>query len=931
MTKQTGALTLCIFMTTGILHAQKVSQSDEQWTPAGAQTHGVVLKKDEKKSYQASNALFSGKELINQDFGDVVYGHIPFGWTDLSFRRPSRNWLVDEKGFLRHVLKNRNNRLSYDPFSDGFLETPTTDNRPGLITWEPNASEMRSQRIPLRIQATFKKTEDEAVFFGIAGRVTDKRNFYAILLEGNDKLRIVKSKNDTIIPLTEIVSLRKYRYPEVWQVTAAFHDDLITGILYDADGQEVARIDARDAEYDATRFGFYCTDYAAAASISATVPEGVSSANPDAARTAEQTPVYNSYPLIKPVENPESLTTAFEHLQNQYDIVIAGAGTGGWAAAIQAARMGKSVLLLEETDWIGGQMAAAAVTSMDESGPLIRERGIYREFHESMVAHYYSQDKCPFMAYYWGRNTQNQQEGGYEPLVARNMLYGFLADARKQAAEAAPQGRLDLLLRTTVTSVSKKGNTITGVTVSQWNEPDQRQAKRLACKILIDATEYGDVIPLTGAPYRVGNTKSEDRNYAGAVQDHTYTAVIREYPGGIPERLRLTVPPPDYDKYSKNFRSRILSGDWGLHRGARMFRAELAWRGMADSHSPLTGKSSQLRHTLTGLNGGNDYPTSVGTLELEEQRLADERDGINRTLSKIYYLQNELGVPWSVAEEQGFNTAYNRYRMKKRGVDEALLPIAMHLPQLPYVRESRRIQGIQTLVADDLQRWENAKHQPTSIAVGDYYMDLHRTDEYYEKDLDQEEYDISGGPFQVPFEVFIPLKLDGFLPAEKNFSQSRLVNGATRLQPITMLTGQAVGTIAALAVDKGVQPRKLNPIVVQLALLDNGVTLVPRWYTDIEWNTELWKATQLLSLYQLLDSKGELEYWDGMEFAAKTAWEGNQTLSQEDIQSTLDKLGKLLNTSAEKLSKGSGLPDRQDTTKKQFALFCLETVRNHLN
>ena len=931
MTKQTGALTLCIFMTAGILHAQKASQSDGQWVPSRAQTHGVIQKKDEKKTYPASAALFSGKELVNQDFGNVVYGQIPAGWTDLSFRRPSRNWLVDGKGFLRHVLKNRNNRLSYDPFSDGFLETPTTANRPGLITWGPNESEKQPPRIPLRVQATFKKTEDEAVFFGIAGRVTDKRNFYAVLVEGNDKLRIVKSKNDTIITLTEIVSLRKYRHPEVWALAAAFNDDLITGILYDADGQEVARIDARDAEFDATRFGFYCTDYAAAASVSATVPEDVWPTYSDASRTADQPPVYSSYPLIRPVENPETLTTAFEHIQNQYDIIIAGAGTGGWAAAIQAARMGRQVLLLEETDWIGGQMAAAAVTSMDESGPLVRERGIYRQFHESMVAHYYSQDKCPFMAYYWGRNTQNQQEGGYEPLVARNMLYGFIADARKQAAEVAPQGRLDLLLRTKVTAVSKKGNTITGVTVSQWNEHDQNQEKRLTCKILVDATEYGDVIPLTGAPYRVGNTKSGDRNYAGAVQDHTYTAVIREYPGGIPEHLRLNVPPPDYDKYSKNFRSRILSGDWELHKGARMFRAELAWRGMADSHSSLTGKSSQLRHTLTGLNGGNDYPTSVGTIEREEQRIADERDGINRTLSKIYYLQNELGVPWSVAEEQGFNTAYNRYMMEKRGVDKALLPIAMHLPQLPYVRESRRIEGIQILVADDLQRWENAKHQPTSIAVGDYYMDLHRTDEHYEKDLDQEEYDMSGGPFQVPFEVFIPLKLDGFLPAEKNFSQSRLVNGATRLQPITMLTGQAVGTIAAIAVDKGVQPRKLNPMEVQLTLLDNGVTLVPRWYTDVEWNTELWKATQLLSLYQLLDSKGELEYWDGMEFAAKTAWESNQTLSKGTIKSALDKLGTLLKISTGELLKHSNWLDHEDITKKQFALFCLETVRNHLN
>ena len=58
---------------------------------------------------------------------------------------------------------------------------------------------------------------------------------------------------------------------------------------------------------------------------------------------------------------------------------------------------------------------------------------------------------------------------------------------------------------------------------------------------------------------------------------------------------------------------------------------------------------------------------------------------------------------------------------------------------------------------------------------------------------------IATGPFQVPFEVFIPEKVDGLVLAEKNISQSRLVSGATRLQPITMLTGQAAGAIRARA------------------------------------------------------------------------------------------------------------------------------------
>ena len=62
-----------------------------------------------------------------------------------------------------------------------------------------------------------------------------------------------------------------------------------------------------------------------------------------------------------------------------YDVVVAGAGTGGVGAAIQAARMGSKVLLLEETNYIGGQMAASGVSSVDV-GDNKWNTGIYKEF-----------------------------------------------------------------------------------------------------------------------------------------------------------------------------------------------------------------------------------------------------------------------------------------------------------------------------------------------------------------------------------------------------------------------------------------------------------------------------------------------------------------------------------------------------------------------
>ena len=48
-------------------------------------------------------------------------------------------------------------------------------------------------------------------------------------------------------------------------------------------------------------------------------------------------------------------------LENNYDVIIAGAGTGGIAAAFQASSMGMDVLIIEPSSMIGGQAIAAGV------------------------------------------------------------------------------------------------------------------------------------------------------------------------------------------------------------------------------------------------------------------------------------------------------------------------------------------------------------------------------------------------------------------------------------------------------------------------------------------------------------------------------------------------------------------------------------------
>ena len=65
----------------------------------------------------------------------------------------------------------------------------------------------------------------------------------------------------------------------------------------------------------------------------------------------------------------------------KYDVVVIGGGTGGTAAAIEAARNGVSVLIIEQSPWLGGMLTSAGVSAVDGNYRL--RGGIFAEFSDS--------------------------------------------------------------------------------------------------------------------------------------------------------------------------------------------------------------------------------------------------------------------------------------------------------------------------------------------------------------------------------------------------------------------------------------------------------------------------------------------------------------------------------------------------------------------
>ncbi len=535
-----------------------------------------------------------------------------------------------------------------------------------------------------------------------------------------------------------------------------------------------------------------------------------------------------------------------------YDIVIAGGGMGGISAAIQAARLGASVLVVEPTGMLGGQATAAGVSTMDDMSRL-RENGIYHEFMDRVREHYGEMRKSIATSYWKTDGKAFEPSAGHKILADMAVSSDILFHADIVKVEAVEGGK-------SVTVRTREGT------------------KYYTCKILIDATECGDVIPLAGLQYRSGNSLSPDMNPASMIQDITWTAVIRKYPKGVPGHLRPKSPLPDYEKARKNYtayvsRNAFGAGDRSPFKLPAEFSAHNAYRAVPDSYLPgsYTGaRKDWKRITKTGVNWGNDYPGQYGWDEkyglpiayLEDKAFREDinRKALIKTLHFIYYIQNELGETWSVDENE-----YDELPEAAKDLPDEWKNIARHLPPIPYVRECRRIVGEYTYnsraLYENSQSYRDGKNRelPDAIAIGGYIIDLHAgdDDDDFEHELGEHQASIRehepAGAFQAPMRILIPASDDNFLAAEKNLSMSRLASGALRLQPVCMMTGQAVGTLAALSVSWDVKPRDIHPIHVQKLLTDCGVMLSLAEYSDVPENHKYYGAVQIATLYKLIE------------------------------------------------------------------------------
>ena len=518
------------------------------------------------------------------------------------------------------------------------------------------------------------------------------------------------------------------------------------------------------------------------------------------------------------------------------DLVIIGGGTGGCAAALAAARHGLSVIMTEETDWIGGQLTSQAVPP-DENA-LIETTGGTRSYQDfrTRVRAYYARN-FPLTPEARANPRLNPGNGSvsklcHEPRVA-------LAVLEEMLAPFIASGRVRLLLRHRPESATIGRDRVSAVAVRSL---ESGHLLTLHAPLFIDATELGELLPLTKTEYVIGYESRRDTGEERApleAQPHNHQAFTccfaMDYLHGEDHTI---APPRDWafwrdhvPKLNPPWPGKLLDLFYSQPRTLKPFNygfdpqkatGLFRYRRILDRANFAPGT---YRGDITLVNWPqNDY--MLGNLcEVSREEAARHVDGAKQlSLSWLHWLQTACPRPDGGTGWKGL-----RLRPDIVGTEDGLA-------KYPYVRESRRIRAEFTVTENHVGTAARARltGQPESevsaeqfadsVGIGSYAIDLHPSsggDNYI---------DFPARPFQIPLGALIPRRTENLLPACKNLGVTHLTNGCYRLHPVEWNIGEAVGELAAFCRAKKDSPRavRAKPALLadyQAQLRSSGIPL----------------------------------------------------------------------------------------------------------
>jgi hypothetical protein len=498
------------------------------------------------------------------------------------------------------------------------------------------------------------------------------------------------------------------------------------------------------------------------------------------------------------------------------DVVICGGGLGGCASALALLRNNLKVILTEETDWIGGQISQQGVPPDEHQW--IETHGstrLYRDFRNSVRQYYrdnYQLIESARVNRYFNPGDGSVSKLCHEPRVAVAVL-------QKMLAPYIMSGKLTLLTGYKISSAETTGNNVQAL--KAFN-PDHDKTVILLGSYFIDATEMGDLLPLTGTEFVTGTESHKETgelhapDIANPENNQAFTVCFAiDYLKGE----NHTIEKPGEYTFWSDFKPKMEPAwpgkllDLHYSNPSTLISKELAFNPEGADTSPFLNlwsyrriinknnfKPGTFQSDISIVNWPQNDFFMGNLIGASPEKFRKNLDSAKQlSLSLLYWLQTESPRP-----DGGCGWPGLRLRKDIMGTEDGLA-------KYPYIRESRRIKALFTVLEEHVgkenrslisgKKSENrAAEFFDTIGIGYYHIDLHPTcggNNYI---------DFDSLPFQIPLGALIPQRIENLIPANKNIGTTHITNGCYRLHPVEWNIGESAGCLAAFALGKKVPP-----------------------------------------------------------------------------------------------------------------------------
>ena len=475
------------------------------------------------------------------------------------------------------------------------------------------------------------------------------------------------------------------------------------------------------------------------------------------------------------------------------DICIYGGTSSGVMAAYTARKAGKSVLLVEPTDRIGG-LTTGGLGATDIGNPYIMKGYTYNFYKR--IGQYYGEEGMHF---------------AFEPKVALQIYQEYVEEAG-----------VEILYNHRIVAANKAGNTILSITVENSLHPDANTNQVISAKEFIDCSYEGDLMAKAGVTYTTGRESNSQygETWNGAfwslhhqLPDYIDPYVVKGDPksgllyGILPGEPTL---PGEGDKHIQAYNFRITLTDEPdnlipitLPDNYDPLKYELLIR--MKERSPFTDRKledifiwSVMPNHKTDLNNRGGFSTDMigENWDYPEADYATRakivKQHLDYTKGLLYFLGHDERIPADVRAE-----------MLRWGYPKDEFLTSNHFTPQLYIRESRRMVGRYVMTQADC---ESRVQVDDYVGWAAYTMDSHNCGRYVVNGMVKNEGNVEIGikaPYRVSYRSITPQEKEcNNLLVPVCLSASHIAYGSIRMEPVFMVLGQSAALAACQAIDK---------------------------------------------------------------------------------------------------------------------------------